>query len=306
MSEGASVLRPRVCVATPTRNRKTLLQRLHNSLVAQSEHDFTWVVVDDGGDDGSLEWLRAQSLSSPFALQVLVNSQNLGKAASLNRVFDEVTADFYLVVDSDDRLLPDAIETVSKRVRDQVGMTNIGAIFFSYRDHAAKSLGGPPGGRDAAMFRSVIDGTHGKYDGCVGYFGRAVAQHRYPKFPGETYMGPTVLQLLMEPDFKILFVPDVIGVAEYQEGGLTASGRTLRLKNPLGMMTYSSLCAERGITRRMRLKYRVSYWAYSYVAGRNYSKMRSLNPPEPPTRRLVERLLGRFLAARWVKASGQR
>lgn len=304
MSDGPSVEEKlHVCIVTPTRDREELVRRLYQSLLGQSDRDFNWVVIDDGGSDQTAEWLHRESMSSPFRVDVIRNPFNSGKAASLNRAFDCFSADLYLVVDSDDRLLPSAIALVRAKARKYYSEAHIGAIFFSYVDSNGSILGGPPAGRETAMFRSKLDATHGKYDGCVGYYARAVGKYRYPQFPGETYVGPTVLQLLMEPEYQILFADDVIGVAEYQPGGLTDAGRSLRLRNPLGMMAYSKLCAERGTTWLARFKYRISYWAYCHVVLENkFTQSASLLAP--PTGLPGERWLGRVLALRWLKATG--
>ena len=268
-----------------------------DSLSGQTDQDFTWLVVEDGGADGTLPWLEGRAAVLPFPVTILVNDTNRGKSASINRAFAHMPADFYLIVDSDDFLLPHAIETVRAKLGKVDEDRTIGAIFFGYVDHRGAPMGAPSGNRDIIMSRSAMDGTHGKYDGCVGYT-RSASDIRYPEFDGETYVGPTVLQLLMEPTLKILFTHEIIGVAEYQPDGLTAAGRALRLRNPLGMMCYSRLCASTAVTMRHGIKHRVSYWAYEMVLRRPPSVTEAaLLRPQPPAG--LYKAGGRLLAVYW-------
>lgn len=287
-----------ICVVTPTKNRHKLIQRLYESLALQTDTDFTWLVVDDGGSDATLPWLQSQVESAPFPVNILVNHTNRGKCSCLNRAFAHLEADFYLVVDSDDRLLPDAIEIVRTKLARVYEDRSIGAIFFGYLGHDALPIGLPSDNRDIVMYRSEMDGSRGKYDGCVGYTSSVVSTLRYPEFEAETYVGDTVLQLLMEPTYKILFAGDVIGVAEYQLNGLTAAGRALRLRNPLGMMCYARLCAATAVTTKQRVKYRITYWAYEKAQCRppSAAELEALRP-QPPAG--VYKACGRMLAAYW-------
>lgn len=290
-----------IAIVTPTRDRRGLIERLHESLLAQTDTAFTWLVIDDDSSDDTFEWLSQQARCAPFPITLIRNPRNLGKGASINRAIDSFDAYFYLVVDSDDRLLPDAIRKVRKRIESGRLAPDIAAVFFRYLGSDGQPLGSPPGGVDIAMHRSCYDDKHGKYDGCVGYFGAIVRHYRYPEFVGETYIGPTVIQLLMEPDYRILFVCDVVGIAEYQPNGLTAAGRSLRIDNPRGMMVYSQLISSRSSSPITRMKYRISYRAYEYVLAR-----RSLTGvPGRRHEQILERLLGRQLAKSWLKGQDQ-
>ena len=288
-----------IAIVTPTWNRRTLLSRLFDSLCRQSDTDFVWVVVDDCSTDSTLDWLADVQRESRVDIQVLRNVENRGKCSSLNHAFEQIEADFYLVVDSDDQLTPDAVRTVREKVEQFAAVKEVGAIFYSYRILDGRLLGGPSApGHDVVMTRAEHDASFGKYDGSVGYFRRVVAQYRYPEFPGETYVGPTVLQLRMAPEYAICFTHSVVGIAEYQPDGLTASGRQLRMQNPLGMMEYARLQRQQALSLRNRLKNAVMFHAYRRLALAEPGDMAVLglghNRHEP-----VARLAGALLALYW-------
>lgn len=57
-------------LATPARNEREGLPALLQTVAAQALLPLVWVIVDDGSDDGSREWLEAERARYPF-LQVL-------------------------------------------------------------------------------------------------------------------------------------------------------------------------------------------------------------------------------------------
>lgn len=61
-----STRKPYITVFTPTYNRAYTLQRLYESLRKQTQHDFEWLIVDDGSTDNTeslvQEFIRENSL----------------------------------------------------------------------------------------------------------------------------------------------------------------------------------------------------------------------------------------------------
>ncbi|MGN7225876.1 glycosyltransferase family 2 protein [Dietzia maris] len=252
----------KIAVVTASYNRVATLARLHHSLCAQTSGNFTWVVIDDNSADDTFDRIIEFQQTSTFEIRLLKNEANRGKCASLNRAFDEVEFDFFLVVDSDDTLESDAIERVrihSSRYRHD---PEVGALFFRFSLPSGSLLGPRISGNSYRATRSESDKLYGKYDGVIGYYRRAIEDYRYPEFSGETYLGPTVLQMAMEDRYSMVFVQESIGTAYYQNDGLTKSGRALRLRNPLGMMHYSGLMVERSEKYTDRFKYKSLYEAY--------------------------------------------
>ena len=50
-----SVIHPFITILTPAYNRASLLPRLFDSLLRQTNKDFEWIVVDDGSTDDTRE-----------------------------------------------------------------------------------------------------------------------------------------------------------------------------------------------------------------------------------------------------------
>lgn len=289
-----------IAILTPTYNRLHLLQRLYQSLAAQQDLSFVWVVVDDASTDGTSQWIESVAHEAPFPVVSVRNPRNIGKCRSLNRGFDAVNAELFVVVDSDDWLVATATTTI--RTALEAAEDRVGALFFRYLDQTGRPLGGPPNGTDLIASRAILDSKWGKYDGCVAYRSRVIDDFRYPEYADETYLAPTVLQLLMARKYKLLFSSNVVGVADYQPDGLTRGGRALRLRNPRGMMIYSKLNAEQGRGWRYRMKFRVSYWAYRTTPMLHVGED-ARDVPTPPKGPAVDVILGWCVGARWRWAS---
>lgn len=104
-------MRPGVTIIIPTFNRARLVPRAIDSVLAQT-YPCRLVIVDDGSTDDSVDVLRAYE-SNP-AVRVVRHAQNRGQSAARNTGIENVPdgTRIFGILDSDDTLLSDAIETL--------------------------------------------------------------------------------------------------------------------------------------------------------------------------------------------------
>lgn len=100
---------PLFTIATPTYNRADTLRRTYESLIAQRFRDFEWLVVDDGSTDGTAELVRGWQGDSPFTVRYLWQ-ENQHKKTAMNHAVREAKGSYIAFLDSDDGLLPGALE----------------------------------------------------------------------------------------------------------------------------------------------------------------------------------------------------
>jgi glycosyltransferase involved in cell wall biosynthesis len=100
-------------VFTPTYNRAHTLARVHASLLAQPAELFEWLVVDDGSTDGTEELLATLGAASAFPVRV-IRQANAGKHSAHNRAIESAAGELTVILDSDDELLPGALEILWK------------------------------------------------------------------------------------------------------------------------------------------------------------------------------------------------
>jgi len=99
---------PSISVITATYNAAELLPRLVDSLKAQTDPDFEWVVADGGSIDQTDEILSSAKMALDSV--VITRQADFGIYDALNRAVRLSTGDYYIVLGADDTLEPDAVE----------------------------------------------------------------------------------------------------------------------------------------------------------------------------------------------------
>lgn len=95
-----------ITILTATLNAELCIGSLIDSLLAQTDSDFEWVIVDGCSSDGTLELLQAVQ-----GLRIrILSAKDFGIYDALNRGIQAIDHGYYLVLGSDDILFPEAIE----------------------------------------------------------------------------------------------------------------------------------------------------------------------------------------------------
>lgn len=100
----------KVSVLTPSYKRAAYLTRVWEGLISQSFKDFEWIVADDGSNDGTEEVIRQLAQKSDFPVVFIRADIHIGKARMDNEAVARARGMFIVWNDSDDYLLPQAIE----------------------------------------------------------------------------------------------------------------------------------------------------------------------------------------------------
>jgi len=89
-----------------------LLERVWQGLDTQTYRDFEWVVANDGSDDDTDEVVKELAERSDFPVVLINASCRVGKARMDNELIKAARGDFMIWCDSDDQLMPEALETL--------------------------------------------------------------------------------------------------------------------------------------------------------------------------------------------------
>ncbi len=98
---------PSVSVIIPTYNRKELVPRAVDSILAQTVQDFEIIIVDDGSTDGTETEIKRRYSDTRIRYDRL--EKNSGVHAARNRGLDLAQGEYVVLLDSDDELLPHAL-----------------------------------------------------------------------------------------------------------------------------------------------------------------------------------------------------
>jgi len=107
----------RVSICIPTYNRKNYLKETLASVFAQTYKDHEVVVLDDGSTDGTGEMIK----KAAYPNLRYYWQENAGLSAARNKLIDLSQAEFITFIDSDDLLMPDAVERMIKVMEAEGG-----------------------------------------------------------------------------------------------------------------------------------------------------------------------------------------
>ena len=150
-------------IFTPLYNRANLISRVYESLKRQKIKDFEWIVVDDGSTDGAdiiiSEWPKSEK---DFSIRYFYK-ENGGKHTAINMALSHARGDFFLICDSDDYFMDNALTIADKWIRD---VNNFESPFENYIGVAGQKI--TPAG-DLMIWRTDEKGNTTPYGGKLGF-----------------------------------------------------------------------------------------------------------------------------------------
>ena len=125
-----SLLKPVVSIIIVNWNGMVHLPDCLNSLAEQTFHDLEVIMVDNGSDDGSVEFVKGHY---PW-VKVVALSENTGFASGNNRGFEHSSGHYIVTLNNDIRAEPDWLETLI-RVADAHPLAGmVGSRICSFSD----------------------------------------------------------------------------------------------------------------------------------------------------------------------------
>ncbi len=243
-----------VAVLTPTYNREKELHNLYESLKSQTDKSFYLIIVDDGINDNTEESVSVCNSENNISF-IYIKQKNSGKHIALNTGVAVITAPLTFIVDSDDVLTHDAIETIisdSAEVLTNDKLCGVGYL----RGYSETQV---IGDRYSAN-RFIGNFTEERFNKGIGGDKAEVWKTDdlkdipFPEFEGERFFGESYVWCTLAKTKDILFINKIIYITEYLAGGLTKSGRRLRIKCPKGGMTNAELMMSSDFGLKSRIK----------------------------------------------------
>lgn len=102
----------KLTIHTATYNRAYILPKAYESLCAQTCKDFEWIITDDGSTDGTDKLVRSwQDRDNGFSI-VYNPMPHVNIPRALNSGVERTRTDWFMMLDSDDMLVPNAVERI--------------------------------------------------------------------------------------------------------------------------------------------------------------------------------------------------
>lgn len=268
-------------ILTPTYNRSNTLPTLYKSLCNQTYQNFQWLVIDDGSSDETYLYFK-NNLNDNFLIDYYYKP-NGGKHTALNYSHKYIKGELVCIVDSDDWLLPDAVDTIIKEWQKYKNNKKIRGLTFqkgkSWNSAICDKF------EDKSIISNHIDyRVNGKRKGdcCEVITTDTFKEFPFPEFKNEKFLGEGYLWNNIGFKYDIVYIKKIIYICDYLDGGLTKSGRILRLNCPLGGMENSKSFLKSDTNRKVNLKILIKeswlYVCYAKFAGYKYTEIIRTTP----------------------------
>ena len=225
----------KLTVFTPTFNRKNLLPRLYESLRNQTNHNFIWMIVDDGSTDDTEDLVKIWQQENRIEI-IYFYKKNEGMHSAHNVAYEKITTPWNTCIDSDDMLAENAVESILHHVQDIENDNDFYAVVGLDADQQGNLIGTPfPGNLKKIRFNEI----YLKY-GLTGdkkiVYKTAVMKKLppYPIYEGEKLVPLDYKSLLADQFAYVKPVNEVWCLVEYQEDGSTRNMLKQYRRHPKG------------------------------------------------------------------------
>ena len=257
-------------VFTPAYNRVHTLSRTYESLCQQECKDFIWLIVDDGSTDGTGELVRTwQQKNKDFEIRY-VYKENGGMHTAHNTAYEMIDTELNVCIDSDDCLEKGAVQKILDKwatVRNQGYAGLIGLDADMNGNLIGKGF--PSGLRDTTLTGYYAAGGRG--DKKLVY--RTDIMKKYPPYPvfeGEKYVALAYKYRLIDQDYRLAVLNEVLCRVEYQADGSSGTMWKQYLKNPRGFAFWRKVCMQYPDSRKRQFVDCIHYVSSSLIAGEKH------------------------------------
>lgn len=257
---------PTLTVFTPAYNRAHTLPRTYESLRSQNCKDFVWLIVDDGSADNTGELVRSwQAQDNGFEIRYIYKT-NGGMHTAHNTAYENIDTELNTCIDSDDCMAPGAVEKILRKwesVRDQ-GFAGLIALDSDMEGNVI-GAGFPEGLTETTMTGYYAAGGSG--DKKLIYRTDVIRQYPpYPVYEGEKYVSLSCTYVMIDQDYKLAVLDEVVCNVDYQPDGHTTGMFREYVRSPRGFAYLRRLCMPLRTSRKVLFTDCIHYVSSSIFA----------------------------------------
>lgn len=254
-------------IFTPAYNRAHTLPRTYESLKKQSNKDFIWLIVDDGSSDSTEELVKAwQKKEKEFEIQYIYK-ENGGMHTAHNVAYENIHTELNVCIDSDDCLSDDAVNLIwnawqEVKDKDYAGLIGLDADL----EGNIIGKGFPKDLKETTLVGYYASGGSG--DKKLVYRTDVINKYApYPVFEGEKYVALAYKYRLIDQDYKLAVIPEILCNVEYQADGSSGTMWKQYLKNPKGFAFWRKICMQYPESKKRKIIDCIHYCSSSMIAG---------------------------------------
>lgn len=255
-------------IFSPVYNRADKIQNLYQSLVAQTNRNFVWMIVNDGSkDDIDIvinSFIKEKKINIQYYKQI-----NQGKHVAHNFGVAHCETSFFTCVDSDDILLSNAVEEIVDFINKNItALTNIGISgIVAYRGYTAtEKIGLYPSSLEAASLSELYLNKGMTGDTFLIFKTSVIRSYPFPVFKGENFLRESIAYDLIDIKYRYLLLAKILYISEYCADGLTKNASKLELKAPLGAALFRYHEAKKTKDLKHKIRNFAAYVFFSRLA----------------------------------------
>lgn len=263
----------KVTVLTPAYNRAYIINRLYESLKIQTYKNFEWLIVDDGSTDNTKELINKFIEEDEISIRYIYQ-HNGGKHRALNKGISTINNEITFIVDTDDYLLNNAIEEITKIHEKYKDDKNICGFSF-LRCFPDMSINGMKFKKDEYISDYITCRLNEKIRGdkAEAYYTKCLKEFPFLEINNEKFLFEDYVWIKMAEKYKTVHINTPIYVGDYLDDGLTKNISKTKFKAPIGMMERASVMCTRKCNFLNRVKAMIMYIGYGKVAKKTYKEL---------------------------------
>ena len=244
------------------------LQSLWDSLQKQTVKEFEWLVVDDGSTDGTKNLITKLQEKSDFPIRYIYKS-NGGKHTALNVGIQTICSELTFIVDSDDCVTDDAVESILKIHKKYRSQNNICGYAFlrAFPDGKVNGKKFDVNEKIGSYIDVRVNGDDTGADKAEVFKTHCLKEFPFPEYPNEKFLGEDLVWVRMARKYEMVHINKAIYVGNYLEDGLTNNRRKHNIASPIGCMHRAEEFMESDLKTRNRIKGGLQYIVYGRFAG---------------------------------------
>lgn len=260
-------MKPILTIFTPAYNRAHTIGRTYESLKKQNCKEFIWLIIDDGSTDNTSELVEQwKNESCGFEIRYIYK-ENGGMHTAHNIAYENIDTELNMCIDSDDCLAEEAVQKILNKWEAVKDFGYAGIIGLDADMNTGEIIGSkfPEDMWETTLVEYYAKG--GKGDKKLVY--RTDVINRYPPYPvfaGEKYVALAYKYRLIDNDYKLAVLNEVLCNVEYQTDGSSGTMYKQYLKNPRGFAFWRKISMQYPESRKRMFRDCVHYVSSSLIA----------------------------------------
>ncbi len=230
--------KPILSICVPTYNRQNKLKSLIETIEFKNDQKVELVIVDDGSEDGTADYCK--TLKCNFQL-VLTVQKNQGRSSALYNSIKKARGEFIIIMDSDDRFLVGAINTIINslvKYERILSEDRVCGLVFNCVDQKQRIIGKDfnfEGVSNFLKYRADENVLGDKKEVVKSDLLKSIL---YKPFPGEPRMPTGIMWNRLARKYDVVTVNSSLAIKEYLEDGMSSKTRELRIKSIRSTLLY--------------------------------------------------------------------